>query len=133
MAKNTYKKQGKKSSEKKSLNIEFLKDRKLHLATGWFLLLLSFFLAVSFVSYLQTGKADQSVVESIGTNGLSASGAEVRNWFGIAGAYTAHTFIFRWFGIAALLIPPIIFIVGFRINWFKTLLPLGRSSAFAFF
>ncbi len=133
MAKNTYKKQGKKSSEKKSLNIEFLKDRKLHLATGWFLLLLSFFLAVSFVSYLQTGKADQSVVESIGTNGLSASGAEVRNWFGIAGAYTAHTFIFRWFGIAALLIPPIIFIVGFRINWFRTLLPLGRSSAFAFF
>lgn len=135
MAKNTYKKQGKKSksSESKSLNLEFLKDRKLHLAVGWFLLLLSFFLAVSFVSYLQTGKADQSVVESISANGISASGSEVRNWFGLAGALTAHLFIFKWFGIAALLIPPIIFIVGFRINWFKTLLPLGRSFAFTFF
>lgn len=133
MAKNTYKKKVKKSSDKKNLNFEFLKDRKLHLATGWFLLLASFFLAVSFISYLNTGKADQSVVDGLTTNGLAVSGAEVQNWFGVAGAYAGHYFIFKWFGIAALLIPPMFFIVGVRINWFKTLLPIGKSFAFAFF
>ncbi|MCP4458005.1 MAG: DNA translocase FtsK [Cytophagales bacterium] len=133
MAKNTYKKKSKKSGEKQSLNVDFLKDRKLHLAIGWFLLLTSFFLTVSFISYLKTGKADQSVVDGLATNGLEASGAEVQNWFGVAGAYVGHYFIFIWFGIAALLIPPMLFIVGVRINWFKALLPLGRSFTFAIF
>ena len=133
MAKNTYRKREKKSSGKKSLNLDIFKDRKLHLATGWFLLLASFFLAVSFVSYLKTGKADQSVVDGLATNGLEISGTEVQNWFGVAGAYTSHCFIFHWFGIAALLIPPMFFILGVRINWFKTLLPIGKSYAFAFF
>ncbi len=133
MAKNTYKKKTKKSGDKKSLNLDFLKDRKLHLAIGWFLLLASFFLAVSFISYLNTGKADQSVVDGLATNGLKLSGTEVQNWFGVAGAYAGHYFIFLWFGIASLLIPPMFFIVGVRVNWFKTLLPLGKSFAFAFF
>lgn len=133
MAKNTYKKSNKKSSSKKSIDLGFLKDRKLHLAVGWFLLLTSFFLAVAFVSYLKTGKADQSVVQSFGSQGLANSGAEVQNWFGLAGALTAHLFIFRWFGIAALLIPPIIFVLGVRIIWLKTLLPIARSLAFTFF
>ena len=126
MAKNTYKKKEKKSIDKKNPNLGFFKDRKLHLATGWFLLLTSFFLAVSFISYINAGKADQSVVD-----GREVSGAE--NWFGVVGAYAGHYFIFKWFGIAALLIPPIYFIVGVRINWFKALLPIGKSFVFAFF
>ncbi len=133
MAKNTYKKKSSKSSAKKSVNLDFIKDRKLHLAIGWFLLLASFFLAVSFVSYLKTGKADQSVVQSFGTDSIRAAGQEVQNWFGLAGALTAHLFIFRWFGIAALLIPPVIFIIGVRIVWAKKLLPITRSSAFTLF
>jgi S-DNA-T family DNA segregation ATPase FtsK/SpoIIIE len=133
MAKNTYKKVEKKSSESKSLNAEFLKDRKFHLAVGWFLLLTAVFMAVSFVSYLKTGKADQSVVEAIGTNGIRASGAEIQNFFGISGAYVAHVFIFYWFGIAALLIPPIFFLLGVRIVWHKSLLPIPMSVAFTSF
>ena len=133
MAKNTYKSKNKKSSDKKGISIGFLKDRKLHLAIGWFLLLSSFFLIVSFVSYLKTGKADQSVVRSFRTDGIAIAGAEVQNWFGIAGALVSHLFIFKWFGVAALLIPPIIFVLGVRINWYKTLLPLTRSMAFTFF
>lgn len=133
MAKNTYKKKRKTSGDGIRLNLTFFKDRKLHLAIGWFLLLASFFLAVSFISYLKTGKADQSVVDGLATNSLHASGAEIQNWFGIAGAYAGHHFIFIWFGIAALMIPPMLFIVGVRINWFKTLLPLGKSFTFMFF
>jgi len=133
MAKNTYKKKDKKSGDKKSLNIEFLKDRKLHLAAGWFLLMASVFLAISFISHLWTGNADQSVVNGLATNSLKSSGAEVQNWFGIYGASAAYYFILKGFGIAAFLIPPIFFIVGVRINWMKTLLPLGRSFAFVLF
>lgn len=133
MAKNTYKKADAKTDTKKSLDSEFLKDRKLHLAVGWFLLLMAVFMAVSFVSYLKTGKADQSVVEAIGTNGIRASGAEIQNIFGISGAYIAHVFIFYWFGIAALLIPPIFLLLGVRIIWHKSLLPIPMSVAFASF
>lgn len=132
MAKNTYKKT-KKKKEKSGEGLDFLKDRKFHLAVGWFLLLMALFLMISFVSYLKTGKADQSVVESLGRNELTVSGAEVRNWFGIAGAVTAHLFIFEWFGIASLLIPPVVFLIGYRINWYKTPLPLLKTSAFALF
>jgi S-DNA-T family DNA segregation ATPase FtsK/SpoIIIE len=133
MAKNTYKKSDKKAESKKGPSTGFVKDRKFHLAVGWFLLLMAFFMAVSFVSYLKTGRVDQSVVDAIGTNGLSASGAEVQNWFGVAGAYVAHVFIFLWFGIAALLIPPIFFLLGVRIIWGKSLLPIPSSLAFTFF
>lgn len=133
MAKNTYKRNRKKSGEKQNLILEFLRDRKLHLAIGWFLLLTAFFMAISFISHLRTGKVDQSVVNGLTTNGFQDLSAEVQNWFGIAGAYVGHYFIFMWFGIAALLIPPLLFIVGVRINWFKTLLPLGKSFTFIFF
>ena len=133
MAKNTYKKPEQKSKASKSLNTGFLKDRKFHLAVGWFLLLMSFFMAVSCISYLKTGKVDQSVVDAIGTNGLRASGAEVENWFGVAGAYASHVLIFLWFGIAALLIPPVFFLLGVRVIWGKSLLPIPSTLAFTFF
>lgn len=133
MAKNTYKKSKKKSKDSKSLNLDFFKDRKLHLAAGWFLLLSSFFLLVSFISYLQAGKADQSVVQNFGSPDFSMVDAEVQNWFGLAGALAAQLFIFNWFGVAALLIPPVIFVLGVRIIWKRDLLPIGKTIAFTSF
>ena len=137
MAQNTYRKE-KKEKEKASLpsfklQADFLHDRKFHLALGLFLLLSAIFMGISFISYLNTGRADQSVVEAFGHTDITESGMEVDNWFGLFGAITAHYFIFLWFGVAALLIPPFIFLLGHRIIWRKRILSLTKSFSFTAF
>ncbi len=135
MAQNTYKKHKSKSPNSRSINLKFtfFKDRKLHLAIGLFLLLASLFLLVSFISYLSTGKADQSVVEAFLSTNIKESGLEVENWFGSFGAITSYYFIFKWFGLAALLIPPFLFLVGHRILFRKRIISLSRAFGFTVF
>ncbi|MDQ3393111.1 MAG: DNA translocase FtsK [Bacteroidota bacterium] len=137
MAKNTYKtntvKKTKKVKEPKKFNINFFKDRRFHLAIGIFLVLVSIYLLTAFISYLFTGKADQSVVEAIQATGVRESGMETENWLGLMGAFTSHYFIFRWFGIAAFFIPPLLFMLGFKIIFRKDLLPSFPSYIFAIF
>jgi S-DNA-T family DNA segregation ATPase FtsK/SpoIIIE len=132
MAENTYKsntfkkpaKEKKGKSGKSSFNFSFIKDPRLILALGFVLLISSIYLFVAFLSYLFTGKADQSVVEGLGQSGLIESGIEAENWLGLYGAITSHYFIYRWFGISALLIPPVVFLIGFRLAFKRDLLPI---------
>ncbi|WP_424963619.1 DNA translocase FtsK 4TM domain-containing protein [Ekhidna sp.] len=133
MAQNTYKKKSEKKQKKASLKFNFITDRKFHLFIGFTLLLISIFLGVSFISYLNTGQADQSVVEAYTNTNVKESGAEVQNAFGLIGAIAAHYFIFLWFGIAAILIPPFLFIVAYRIIWFRALLPITKTFNFVVF
>ncbi|SNT10768.1 DNA segregation ATPase FtsK/SpoIIIE, S-DNA-T family [Ekhidna lutea] len=132
MAQNTYKKKIEKK-QKASLKFNFITDRKFHLFIGFTLLLISIFLGVSFISYLSTGQADQSVVEAYTNTNVKESGAEVQNSFGLIGAIAAHYFIFLWFGIAAILIPPFLFIVAYKIIWHRALLPITKSFNFVVF
>lgn len=132
MAKNTYKKKSEKK-DKPKINFTFLQDRKFHLFVGFFLLLASVFLAVSFISYLSTGQADQSVVKAFLQTNVKESGQEVQNSFGLIGAISAHYFIFLWFGIAALLIPVFFFIAGYRIVWQKTIVQVNSAFNFTVF
>ncbi|MBL3656693.1 FtsK/SpoIIIE family DNA translocase [Fulvivirga sediminis] len=142
MAKNTYKsntfkqtKKKEKSSKKLKFNfkISFLKDRRFHLTFGFFLLISSLFLLTAFISYLFTGKADQSVVEAIGQTGIIESGREAENWLGSSGAYLSHYFIFRWFGLAAFFTPPLLFIVGYKIVFRKQLISIYSMLVFSLF
>lgn len=136
MAKNTYKsntfKKGDKEKKSTKFNFQwnFLKDRRLHLAFGFFLLTTSVFLFTAFVSYLFTGKADMSVLQSVSETGVKASGAEMDNWLGLLGAQSAYYFIFKWFGLAAFLIPPFLFLAGYRITFNKVIFSI--KSAFTF-
>lgn len=100
---------------------------------GFSLLLIAIFLGVSFISYLSTGQADQSVVEAYTNTNIKESGTEVQNSFGLIGAIAAHYFIFLWFGIAAILIPPFLFIVAYKIIWFRALLPITKTFNFVVF
>ncbi len=118
MAKNTYKSNTFKESKKEKkqrvkLNLEFLQDKRFQLATGFFFIISALYLFVAFVSYLFTGKADQSVVEAIDQTGIIQSGREAENWLGLYGAFASHYFIFQWFGLAAFFTPPFLFIVGY--------------------
>ena len=137
MAKNTYKsnnfKKAKKEKKPFKLSLEFLKDRRLHLAFGFFLLVASIYLLTAFISYLFTGKADQSVIEAIRETGVKASGLETENWLGLIGAYVSHYFIFIWFGISSFFIPPLLFIIGSKVVFRKEVLPTYSIFKFIFF
>lgn len=132
MAKNTIKSEPK---VKKSLrlNINIFSDRKFQIAIGLAFILASAFILLSQVSYLQTGKADQSVVESFTSTSIKDSGNEVANWFGLFGAITGHYFVFRWFGIIALLIPLFLFNLGYKVFYQKELFPVAKSMVFTTF
>ncbi|GAB3897123.1 DNA translocase FtsK [Larkinella knui] len=103
-------------------------DRRSQLALGGLLILLAIGLTVAFCSYLLTGQADQSVLSNVTGAPLRESGTEMRNFLGILGAYIAHVFIFRWFGIAALGIPVILFLSGCKLVFNYEFLPLSRTT-----
>ena len=95
--------------------------------------LASIFLLVAILSYLNTGKQDQSVVEALLATGIKESGSEVANWFGVVGATAAHFMVFKWFGVSSLLVAPLFFIVGYQLLYQKKLLPIGRFFLFVLF
>ncbi len=144
MAQNTYKsntfkkpekeKKSKASgSSKTNFSLAFLKDPRFKLASGFFLLIVSTYLFLALFSYLFNGKADQSVMEGLGSSTISDSGREVDNWLGLYGAITSHYFIFRWFGVAAFFIPPLLFVIGFKIVFNRELLRIFSYSIFSIF
>ncbi len=131
---NTFKKSDKKKKDSKStFSLSFLSDPRLKLAFGFFLLITSFYLFTAFISYLFTGKADQSVIEALSESGLIDSGKEVDNWLGLYGGLTSHYFIFRWFGISAFFIPPMLFFLGFKLVFNRVILPLFSVFIFSVF
>lgn len=136
MSKNTYKskpKEKEKSSFKlPSINVSFLHDRRLHLSLGFLLLVSSLFLLTAFISYLFTGQADQSLI-GVTEEGVKTIGQEAENWLGLLGAIASHYFMFKYFGIASYLIPPLLFLVGFKIVFQKEILSISRSFIFVAF
>ncbi len=138
MAKNTYKSNTFKESKgektrKWKFNFGFIKDKRFQLTVGFFLIISSLYIFVSLLSYLFTGKADQSVIESINQTGIIQSGREAENWLGLYGAYVSHYFVFRWFGIASFFIPPLLFLMGYKIVFKKELISVGATFTFCLF
>ena len=140
MAQNTYKsntfrkpekeKKGKSSSKFK---FTFYKDPRLKLALGFFLMIVGLYLFLAMLSYLFTWRADESVVQAVRETSLWESGHEIENWLGLYGAVISHYMIFRWFGIAAFFIPPVLFFVGFRIVFDREILRLFSFTVFSVF
>ncbi|PIB36389.1 cell division protein FtsK [Reichenbachiella sp. 5M10] len=135
MAKNTYKNQTKEKKEFKlpTFSIGFLADRRLHLSLGFLALISSLFLLTAFFSYLFTGKADQSIIGHVIDTGVKASGQEADNWLGLFGAYASHYFIYQYFGIASFLIPPFLFLIGYKTVFRREILPISKSFFFVLF
>lgn len=144
MAENTYKsntfkkpEKEKKSKPAKSskfkFDFAFFKDPRFALALGFFLLIVSLFLFTAFLSYLFTGKADQSVVQSFLDATIEESGKEVENWLGLFGALTSHFLIYRWMGISAFFIPPLLFFLGFRLVFKRDLVSLFSAFILSVF
>jgi DNA segregation ATPase FtsK/SpoIIIE, S-DNA-T family len=98
------------------------------LAWGIFFILLAFILEVSFLSYIVTGITDQSVVDDLGRQSIRDAGRQTNNLLGFLGAVISHVFVYRWFGIGALLLPVVAFLGGFKIAFGKELRELGNTT-----
>jgi S-DNA-T family DNA segregation ATPase FtsK/SpoIIIE len=143
MAENTYKSNTFKKPEKEkkakagksrfNFNFEFFRDPRFRLAAGFFFIILALYLFTSFLSYIFTGKADQSVVEALGNSELIESGKEAENWLGLGGAITSHYLIFRWLGISAFFIPPLLFLIGFEMVFVRKLISVFSVFIFSVF
>ncbi|ERM82543.1 cell division protein FtsK [Rhodonellum psychrophilum GCM71 = DSM 17998] len=135
---NTFRKKTETKSNPKEkgpsrFSIGFIKDKRIPLAFGIFFISLSVFLIFAFISYLFSGKADQSVILSNGEEGIRSTASEARNWLGYFGAQSADLFIRRWFGLAAFLFPPFLFFLGVKLAIKKSLISLTRYSVFVIF
>ncbi|WP_026951981.1 DNA translocase FtsK [Algoriphagus mannitolivorans] len=136
---NTFRKkseQAKKSSDKPkgpSFSFGTVKFKQLSLVLGLTLISVSLFLLIAFFSYLLNGPADQSLVFNNPDQEVREAARESQNWLGYLGAQASHWLIYRWFGIAAFLIPPFLFLVGFRWTFKFSPISLTRYSVFALF
>ncbi len=68
---------------------------------GVFLILLSMFLIVSFISFFLTYFNDFSIISKTGFWEIFKGNKEIINWGGILGAYLSYIFIYKTFGIAS--------------------------------
>ncbi|MBE9465113.1 DNA translocase FtsK 4TM domain-containing protein [Dyadobacter subterraneus] len=101
---------------------------KSTLAWGIFFLLSGVILEVSFISYIVTGLADQSIIDALGQESIRDAGRQTRNFLGVLGATFSHIFVYRWFGVGALLLPFVPILAGWKIAFGKELLPLTRAT-----
>ena len=136
---NTFRKKsenGKKApSEPKKPLFTFGKidTRQLSMTFGIILISISIFLFIAFVSYLLNGPQDQSLVMNNPDQEIRDSARESKNWVGYLGAQAANWMIYRWFGVAAFLFPPFLFLLGFKWTFRFSLISLTRYSVFALF
>ena len=118
---------------------------KLVKIAGLFLLILSVYFLIAFISYLFTWKEDQSYVSAAngGWNTLfktreefTLAGIEppvVQNWMGKLGALLAHQFIYKWFGIASFIFTGVLFIIGYRLLFKVKILSIWKTLGYAAF
>lgn len=99
----------KKTSTKSSFNavtgFDMFKNEKLNFIVGLILLSLGIFMIVAFVSFINTGNIDLSMIESPRPGEVMNEKGEFVNSCGSLGAYIAYFFMKRCFGLAAFAIP----------------------------
>ena len=138
-AKNTFRKKAensKKAPQKpKGPGFSFgkIEFKQLPLTMGIILISIAIFLFIAFISYLINGPADQSLVMNNPDQAVRESARASQNWVGYLGAQASHWLIYRWFGIAAFLLPPFLFLVGFNWTFKVSLISLTRYAVFSLF
>ena len=80
----------------------FFKDRRTQIGLGIILVAIAFVMAISTISHLRNGAADQSIVAGgASVRQIADSGEEVRNAGGAFGAWLAHVLMTEGLGIGA--------------------------------
>ncbi|MCF8258508.1 MAG: DNA translocase FtsK [Flavobacteriales bacterium] len=105
-------------------------DPRKRTVIGLFLILLSIFFTLSFVSYLIHGFSDQSHLVDMQ---WADTEDNVQNWMGKLGAWTAHLMMYHGVGIAAFALPFLLMLLGLRVLLRKWVLPVGKSALHCLF
>ena len=92
-------------------------NERINFVLGLLLLLIAGYLIWAFVSYLVTGVADQSLIETPRDGEILNEHHEFQNACGSIGAYASWFFIKRCFGLSAFLIP--IFLLLLAVNMMR--------------
>ena len=116
-----------KSSSKSSAKKEKKDYSKFTKIIGLFLILVSIFLFISLISYIFTGKQDHDILQGNGAMVVFDADVIVKNWMGRFGAWLAHVFAYKGFGIATLLFVPLFFILGVKLLFEKVLYPISKT------
>ena len=119
--------------KKPAFSVGKIEFKQVGITFGIVLILISIFLGVAFASYLMNGPQDQSLVMNNTDQAIRDAAKESKNWLGYLGSQAAHWMIFRWFGVAAFLFPPFLFLLGFRWTFQVSLYSLTRYTVFALF
>ena len=116
------KKTSKSSKEKTASSLSEALDLKnifhnerTNFILGAFLFIVAGFMLWAFISFLATGNADISIIETPLEGEILNQNHEFQNACGSLGAYTAWFFIKRCFGLAAFLVPVYIFLIALRL------------------
>ncbi|MCD6543550.1 MAG: DNA translocase FtsK [Flavobacteriaceae bacterium] len=98
-----------RKKKKNNSIVSFFKSKQTHLAFGVFILSSAIFLFISFYSFLQHGKSDQSQLQFIDKS------IHVKNILGKLGAYLSDLLVHEGFGIATFIFPILLFFTGLYI------------------
>ncbi len=104
------------AKSKKSVFL-FLKNEKFQKITGLFLILFSFILAISLVSWIFTWWMDDA-----------SRDASAHNWIGSSGRAISNFFVGNLFGLSSILFAMLFFIYGVKLLLKKKLLPLWKTT-----
>lgn len=117
-----------KQEKEEKVNIRQLaKDERTWKITGAVFILISIFLFIAFISYFFTWKEDQDKVFRGGASILMDTDTQVSNLLGRLGAYISHSFIYKGFGIASLLICTFFFVVGVNLLFRRKVFSIWRN------
>ena len=104
-----------------------VKDERTYKIAGTLSLLISLFLFVALASYAFTWQDDQDKVHQFGISIFSTDDIKVNNLLGVLGAYMAHFFIYKGFGIASFLFCTFFFVLGSNLLFGRKVFSLRRN------
>ncbi|RYY39897.1 MAG: DNA translocase FtsK [Chitinophagaceae bacterium] len=123
-----------KKDREESLDLKKLaRDERTWKIIGTVSLLLSVFLFIAFVSYFFTWKEDQDKVLQNTASFLVDDEVKVSNLLGRLGAWTAHLFIYRGFGVSSLLFCTFFFVVGINLLFERKVFSIWRNLKYITF
>lgn len=132
------------TSGNKSGLIEMLSNKRIDSILGAILFCVALFFIISFISFLNTGAADQSILENLRPNEWTNESRIFANCCASAGAIASYYFISLNFGLPAFLIPAFMLLGSLKLMriydinikkcfFYMTTIMLWMSLAFAKF
>ena len=106
--------------------MNFMRDPRVQKIGGIFLVLFSAFTLLACISFLFNGSHDQRLVLGQYDDQLNPN-EPYTNWMGKIGAHVAWFFMNKYFGLGALFLPFILFVLGWRVWWNRDVLPFWKT------